>query len=536
MADLLITNGLIYDGTGGTPQRSDIRIHENRIAEIKKDLVAQSGDQVLDASGLVVTPGFVDIHRHYDQMPFRKDDQNYGAVMLRQGITTAVTGNCGISVAPQPTDAKIFQSMKNYYAPVLGDFTEPDFFPDFPSYVEALKNILLPVNTAVAVGMGAIRISVNGFSEKKLTQSQLSQCRQMISDALKAGACGVSLGLMYLPECYETVEELGEILKPVGAAGKSVSIHIRGEGESLVKSVSEAIAIGRAAKCKIEISHFKSCGTQNWRKQIHAAISLIQKAQRQGLEVYCDFYPYNCASTTLLSLIPPAFIQGNIDRMIETLKKPAGRDKLRRYLAKDYPDWDNYIVSLGWDKITISSGFQKECLKYVGMTIPEIVAAFHYNDETDALCNLLIKDHGNTAIILESMCQDDVDTIAKLPYSCIISDAIYADTDNPHPRMYGAFPKVISDYVMKRRILSLEEAIHKMTLLPATRMNLLEIGAIKEGFYADLNVFDPTVFTDKSTYQQGKQFARGLRWTVLNGTIAVENDTVLSLNHGRLLL
>ncbi len=536
MADLLIKNGLIYDGTGGCPQRSDIRIRGNRIAEIQKDLDAELGDQVLDASGLAVTPGFVDIHRHYDQMPFRENDQNYGEVMLRQGITTAVTGNCGISAAPQPADAGVRQAMREYYSPVLGDFSGDAFFPSYPSYLEALKQVPLPVNTAAAVGMGAVRISVNGFSDKPLTENHLARCRQAVADALKAGACGVSLGLMYLPECYETIDELGEILAPAGKAGKTVSIHIRGEGDSLVKSVSEAIAIGRAAGCRIEISHFKSCGVHNWRRQIHQAISLIQEAQEQGQEVFCDFYPYPCASTTLMSLIPPAFVQGDINRMLETLDTANGRAELRRLLAKVYPDWDNYILSLGWDKITISSGTQEECQRYVGMTIPEIAAAFHYSDEAEVLCDLLVKDRGNTAIVLQSMCQDDVDTVAKLPYSCVISDAIYADTDNPHPRMYGAFPKVISDYVKKRGVLSLEEAIYKMTLLPAMRMNLPQIGAVQEGFYADLNIFDPAVFTDKSTYQQGKQLAQGLRWCILNGEIAVENDRVLSLNRGRLIL
>ena len=196
MADLLIKNGLVYDGTGCSPQRSDIRIRGNRITEIKKDLVVESDDRVLDASGLAVTPGFVDIHRHYDQMPFRKNDQNYGEVLLRQGITTAVTGNCGISAAPQPADAGIRRAMKDYYAPVLGDFSESDYFPSFPSYLEALKSASLPVNTAAAVGMGAIRISVNGFSDERLTENQLARCRQIVSDALKAGACGVCLGLM----------------------------------------------------------------------------------------------------------------------------------------------------------------------------------------------------------------------------------------------------------------------------------------------------------------------------------------------------
>ncbi len=535
MDDMLIKNGLVYDGTGGPPQRTDIRIQDGRIAEIGKNLTTLWGERLLDASGLAVTPGFVDIHRHFDQMPFRENDQNYGEVMLRQGITTAVTGNCGISAAPQPEKAQIRQEMRAYYAPVLGNFADGDFFRSFPAYLKALEKASLPVNTAAAVGMGAVRICVNGFSQKKLTKHQRTQCSQMIKEALEAGACGVSLGLMYLPECYETVEELGEILKPAGQAGKTVTIHIRGEGDSLVKSVAEAIAIGRAAGCRMEVSHFKSCGAGNWDREIHKAISLIQEAREEGQEVFCDFYPYDCASTTLMSLLPPSFVQGDMGQMTEKIKTEQGQQELRRLLGETDPDWDNYILSLGWDRITISSGDSKECGQYVGMTMPEIVKAFHYSDEVAALCDLLIKDKGNTAIVLQSMCREDVDTVARFPDSCVISDAIYADTDNPHPRMYGAFPRVIADFVKKREVLSLEEAVYKMTLLPALRMNLPEIGAVRKGFRADLNVFDPEIFTDKSTYQEGKRLAQGLRWCILNGKIAVENDRVLSLSCGRLI-
>lgn len=535
MDDMLIKNGLVYDGTGAPPQKADIRIQEGRIAEVGKNLTALWGERILDASGLAVTPGFVDIHRHFDQMPFRENDQNYGEVMLRQGITTAVTGNCGISAAPQPENRQIRQEMRAYYGPVLGNFADEDFFGSFPAYLKALGQASLPVNTAAAVGMGAVRICVNGFSQERLTKDQKAQCRRMVKEALDAGACGVSLGLMYLPECYETVEELGEILEPAGQAGKTVSIHIRGEGDSLVKSVAEAIAIGRAAGCRMEISHFKSCGAGNWGREIHKAISLIQEAQKEGQEVFCDFYPYDCASTTLMSLLPPSFVRGDMGQMTEKIKTAQGRQELRRLLGEIYPDWDNYILSLGWDRITISSGVQEECRKYVGMTVPEIVKAFHYGDEVEALCDLLIKENGNTAIVLQSMCRKDVDTVALLPYSCVISDAIYADTDNPHPRMYGAFPRVIADLVRKRGVLSLEEAVYKMTLLPALRMNLPEIGVIRKGFRADLNVFDPEAFMDKSTYREGKRLAQGLRWCILNGNIAVENDRVLSLSCGRFI-
>lgn len=534
---ILLANGRVFDGTGREPAVLDIKIEADRIVEIGKDLDRNQADQIFDVSGLAVTPGFVDMHRHCDKSPFEAaaGTGNYGQVLLRQGITTVVTGNCGISMYPLSKEEKTADQMRDYYAPVLGRIGAYRDIDSYAAYRSRLKQCPLPVNTAAMIGMGAVRIAVKGFCEEPLTPEEIGRCRAMIEDALKQGAPGVSIGLMYLPECYETAKELGQILKPVGEYGRVVTAHIRGEGDSLVKSVEEAIQIGRLAGCRMEISHFKACGMVNWNREVYKAIRLIEEARQNGQAVDCDFYPYDCGSTTLMSMIPPEFVNGSIPAALKALKEEAGRDRLREMLKKTYDDWDNYVISLGWDKVILSAAEQDQNQDKIGKSIPQITEEFHYRDEVEAVSDLLTSENGTAAIIIRSMDQRDVDVIAALPYSCLISDAIYAETDRPHPRMYGAFPRMIRDYVEERRVLSLEEAVKKMTSMPAERMGLKDRGYIRTGCYADLNVFDPSKFCDRATYVDPARYAEGLSYCFVNGRLAVREDQVLTLDAGRVL-
>lgn len=533
----LIENGWIIDGTGSEPYRGDILIVHGRIAEIGDDIARTGNEEVYDAAGMAVTPGFVDMHRHCDKSPLEKPEgeRSYGKVLLRQGITTVVTGNCGISMYPLSRDLAVAEAMRDYYTPVLGKFGAYGDIASYGDYRQRLAECVLPVNTGAMIGMGAIRIAVKGFSEEPFTREEIAACRDMVEDALKKGAPGVSIGLMYLPECFETVEELGEILKPVGDYGRIVTAHIRGEGDSLVKSVDEVIRIAEAAGCHMEISHFKSCGMANWNKEIHKAIGLIEEARKRGVRVDCDFYPYDCGSTTLLSMIPPEFINGDIPKALEMLKSTEGRELLRELLKKNYDNWDNYAISLGWDKVILSAAGMEENKDKIGKSITEITGEFGYADEVEAVSELLVSENGTAAIIIRSMDQGDIDVIARLPYSCLISDAIYAETDRPHPRMYGAFPRLIRDYVRERNVLSLQEAVRKMTSLPAERMGIADRGLIKKGFYADMNVFDPAGFVDMASYVDPARYAKGLMYCFVNGRLAVKHDEVLDETSGRLL-
>lgn len=533
----LLINGLVFDGMGNEPVKADVLIAGNTIAQIGSDLQRVGNEEIYDVSGLAVTPGFVDMHRHCDKSPLESDqtDLTYKTVLLRQGITTVVTGNCGISMYPLNTNTAVADAMRDYYAPVLGRIDDYDAITSYGAYGEALEKCELSVNTAFMIGLGAIRIAVKGFLQEPLSREELVTCRTIIEDALRKGSPGVSIGLMYLPECYTTVEELIQLLEPVRAYDRLVTAHIRGEGDSLVKSVEEIIQIGRMTGCRMEISHFKSCGMENWNREIYKAINRIEEARAEGIRIDCDFYPYDCGSTTLMSMIPPQFINGDIQEALKLVGTEAGREQLRTMLDTMYEDWDNYAISLGWDKVILSAASAERNQEKIAKSITQITKEYLYRDEVGAVADLLTTENGGAAIIIRSMDQRDIDAIARLPYSCLISDAIYAETDRPHPRMYGAFPRFIHDYVFKRNVLPLKDAICKMTSVPAKRMGIQKRGMLKAGCYADINVFNPQVFRDRATYTDPVQYPQGLEYCFVNGALAVKKDVVIAQSCGQIL-
>ncbi|MCR5005291.1 MAG: amidohydrolase family protein [Clostridiales bacterium] len=524
-----IYNAKICDGTGAPVWRGGILFSEQGILDVyegEKDLTA---DEAIDAHGRLVTPGFIDIHRHCDIMPFY--GTAYGTTMLRQGITTTVVGNCGISPTPAPEQT---EEMYAYYEPVLGPLGN-DLPRTYPAFRAGLKDLQLPVDTAAMIGTGAVRIAVKGFSNSPWTADELEQGRALIEEAMKAGAPGVSLGIMYLPECYGTVEEFAALLEPVGRYDGVITTHIRGEGDSLVASVEEVIEIARRAGCALEISHFKSCGMKNWRHAIHEAIQRIEVARAAGQDVTCDFYPYAGGSTALTTMLPPAFVQGDLKSALERLGTEEGVLAFRRSVQQEWPDWDNYAISLGWDRILISGVILPEFESLRGLDMVTAAKQAGYKDAVSLAAAMMYKEQGRTAIINLSMSEQDVDTVAQLPYAILISDSIYADTKTPHPRMHGTFPKFLREYVRKKRLLTLEEAVHKMTQMPALRMRLKEKGVLVPGFAADLLLFDEATFTDRATYEDPARQAEGMDQVWIGGRKAVEDGRLLRLDLGHLL-
>lgn len=519
MQSILIKGGLVYDGTGVAPFSADLLLRDGRIAAIGSDL--GSADIELDAAGRVVCPGFVDIHRHCDAKPFNAPQ--FGCVELAQGITTTVVGNCGISMTPCPQAEDRAREMYDFDEAVLGPLGT-DGPRTYRDYLAALDKTPLPLNMAAMIGTGAVKITVKGFSDTPYTPEELEQARTLVEDAMAAGAPGVSLGIMYLPECYSSTEEFAYILEPVGRWGGVITTHIRGEGDSMVASVREVIEIARRAGCALEISHFKSCGVNNWRKDIHAAIAAIEQARANGQDVSCDFYPYEGGSTALTTMLPPVFVAGDMTRALQRLGTPEGVEQFRRQSRVLYDDWDNFCVTLGWERIIISGVTLPEHRPMLGMTVPQAAREFGFEDAEALAAHLMHTENGRTAIINMSMCQEDIDTVARLPYSIVISDAIYASTDTPHPRMYGAFPKVIREYVNERGVYTLQEAIRRMTSLPAARMGLAGRGSLAVGNHADVLVFDPAAFRDNATFTSPAHPAAGLDYCIVNGEIAVDHD------------
>lgn len=313
MERILLKNGTIYDGLGNPPVNADVLMGDNRILKIGK-VAKEEGDRVIDAAGKIVCPGFVDIHRHCDAKPL--NDPAFGERELAQGITTVVVGNCGISLTPCPPEDERAKEMYDFDEAVLGPVTL-DMPRTYEGYLDALQNTGLPLNVASMIGTGAVKITVKGFSDTPYTREELDAARNLIEDAMKRGAVGVSLGIMYIPECYSKTEEFAYILKPVGDCGRVITTHIRGEGDSMVESVREVIEIAKKAGCALEISHFKSCGVHNWKKEIYRAVDLIEEARARGQDITCDFYPYEGGSTALTTMLPPVFVRGGYDQSPE---------------------------------------------------------------------------------------------------------------------------------------------------------------------------------------------------------------------------
>lgn len=472
----------------------------------------------IDASGKILTPGFVDIHRHCDAKPF--NNPNFGDVEISQGITTVVIGNCGISLVPVPQEP---QMVYDFNEAVIGAVST-DMPTTYQEYIEKLKNTKLPINFGTMIGTGAVQITVKGFSDIPFTDEEIEKSKGIIENALENGALGVSLGIMYVPECYNKTEDYGKILEPVGRHGKILTAHIRGEGDSLVQSVKEVIEIAKLANCPLQISHFKSCGMKNWGVEIHKAIAEIEKARENGQNITCDFYPYEGGSTSLTTMLPPVFIAGDMANALKRLGTPQGVEEFRKESKREHKGWDNYCISLGWDRIIISGVKLQEFEPMLGLSVTQAAEKFGFKDPEELAAHLMYKENGKTAIIVMSMLQDDIDIIAKLPYACVISDAIYADTNTPHPRMFGSFPKIIREYVKERKVYTLEEAIHKMTSKPAKVMNIKNRGEIQEGNFADLLIFDPEVFTDHATFTNPARKPTGLDYVILNGEIVLEKD------------
>lgn len=527
-----IHNVTICDGSGAPAYAGSLVFDESGILAVSMGGEIFPADQVINGQGQTVTPGFIDIHRHCDVRPF--SGTAYGETMLRQGITTTVVGNCGISPTPAPRDPEVRRSMYDYYEPVLGPLA--DGLPtDYPSYLTALENASLPVNTAAMIGTGAVRIAVKGFSDTPFSRDEIQRAKGLIEEAMQEGAPGVSLGIMYLPECYGSAEEFAEILEPVGRFGRVITTHIRGEGDSLVQSVQEVIDIARKAGCALEISHFKSCGMKNWGREIYAAIEKIEQARAAGMDVTCDFYPYEGGSTALTTMVPPAFVGGDLKAALARLGTEEGVRAFRDAASREWPGWDNYAISLGWDRILISGVICEAYRPMLGMHMQQAAETFGYPDAVSLAAEMMHREQGKTAIINLSMDPRDIDAVAGLPYSLLISDSIYADTDTPHPRMHGAFPRFLRDFVRERHVLSFEEAVAKMTRMPAQRMGFADRGLLKPGFASDILLFDPANFTDRADYASPGLQAQGMSRAFVGGKEAVRDGKVCLRDGGRLL-
>lgn len=522
--NILIQNGTVYDGGGGPPRQADVLIEDGLIRAVEPGIPASAAApaRLINAAGRVVTPGFVDIHRHADIACFT--GENFGETERAQGITSAVVGNCGMSPVPAPENPLWREELYRYIAPVVGAVTEGLPFASYGEYAAAMKARAFPLNIGFLAGAGAVKTAVKGFAKGPFTQTEMEKAQSLIEEAMRAGARGLSFGIMYQPECYSGLDELAGLARAAAKHGGVLTAHIRGEGDSLVRSVEEVIEVADRASLPLNISHFKATGIANWRSAIFQAIDRIEAARAKGQQVTADFYPYDGGSTTLLSLAPPSALENTTAELAAKLSGKNGVELLRRELGKKHAGWDNMALSIGWDRVIISSPSLPENEDCRGKSMARIVAERGLADEAELLAALIVSEGGQTGIIVLSMAEADIETVAALPWTCLISDSLYGGGSSPHPRLNGAFPKFLRVFVHEKKLLSMETAIAKMTAMPAARMGLQPRGLVRRGAPADLLVFDRARFIDKADYSNPLPLAEGMETVIINGNVAAGTE------------
>jgi N-acyl-D-amino-acid deacylase len=525
--DLKVTNGRIVDGTGNPWFYGDVGIKDGRITEVGR--VQGRSQETLDAGGRVVSPGFIDGHTHSDLMIF---DKPLSEIKLQQGVTTEVLGNCGMT--PAPFSKSNLDLLRSYVGPVLGP-TERDWsWESVEQYVNGLREAEPSENVATYVGHGTLRIAEMGFEDRPASAEELVRMQGMLKEGLQAGAIGLSLGLMYAPGSYTSSEELVELCSVLPEYDGLLATHIRGEGDSLLPSIQEALWIARECEVPLQVSHLKAAGSGNW-GSVMEAMELMEDARSEGFDVTCDVYPYTAGSTTMTSLLPPWALEGGIDRALERLKDSDLRRRIKEELKREQDGWDNLMASTGWDRVYVSSvSVDYDGAVLEGNHVAEI-SRLRGVDPADCMMDLLLEQDGGVSIVLFHMAETDVDQVIRWDRSLIASDSLHDAAEKPHPRLYGTFPHVLARHVREKKLLPLEEAVRKMTSFPAQRFKLGKRGILAPGYAADLVVFDPDEISDRATYGDPKRFPEGISLVLVNGTVAVESGTHQGARAGNII-
>jgi N-acyl-D-amino-acid deacylase len=521
--DLVLRNGRVVDGTGNPWFFGDVGVKDGVIASVGR--IGQESRETIDASGQVISPGFIDGHCHSDLMVL---DEPFSEIKLRQGVTTEVVGNCGMT--PAPFAPRNLDLLRSYVEPVLGRTEQEWSWETFEQYMEALLEAKPSENVATYVGHGTLRIAVMGFENRPATGEELYRMKGLLGESLQAGAIGLSLGLMYAPGNYTPAEELAELCSVLREYDGLLAAHIRGEGNSLIPSIEEVIWIAERCGVPLQVSHLKAAGRSNW-GSVTRAMELIEEARSRGLDVTCDVYPYTAGSTTLTTLLPPWALEGGVCRTLERLKDPSSRERIKEELGHEHDSWDNLVASTGWESVYVSSLNKGNDTNLEGKNVAEISES-RGTDPAGCMMDLLLEQDGKVAIVFFHMAGSDVEQVVRWNLSLIASDSLHDKAKKPHPRLYGTFPHVFAKYVREKKLLTLEEAVRKMTSFPARRFKLGKRGLIAPGHAADLTVLDPDAISDRATYDDPKRFPQGISHVLVNGARVIESDTHLRAREG----
>jgi N-acyl-D-amino-acid deacylase len=515
MYDLIIRNAKVVDGTGNPWFRGDVAIAGASIAAV--GLVTGEAARVIEAGGLCVCPGFIDVHAHGDFTPFDKTVVDY---KLRQGITTEVNGNCGFSAAPldPSTVGLVRRYVEGFIAPERG---VPWNWSSLGEYLDSIAHARLAINVAPLIGHGALRAAALGYEQRAPTPAELDTMSALMREAMEQGAFGLSTGLVYAPGIYAQTDEIIDIAEVAARYGGLYATHMRNEGERLFEAFDEAIQIGRRAEIPVQISHHKAAGKANHGK-VRETLTRLEAERARGLDITVDQYPYTASSTTLASVLPPWASVGGVPKILERLRDRAVRRAIKADLVGDPRHGENMLRGCNWDEILIASVKSARNKVCEGKSLRQI-AEMRQVEPLESVFNLLLDEECAVAMIMFIMAEEDVRTVMRHPATMIGTDGIWSH-GKPHPRIYGTYPRILGTYVREQGLLSLEEAVRKMTSFPAQKFGLWRKGIVREGLDADLVIFDPDTIAERSTFQEPHQYPAGLPYVILNGQVAVDQD------------
>ncbi|MDX2301654.1 MAG: D-aminoacylase [Microscillaceae bacterium] len=525
--DLIIRGGMIYDGSGNQPFLGDIALNGDTIAAVG-DLKNALADQEIDAQGKAIAPGFINM-LSWASISLLADGKSQSDI--RQGVTLEVMGE-GSSMGP------LNPAMKKDLQENQGDIRFEVNWNTLGEYLTHLEKKGISTNVASFLGATTLRVYTVGYEDRPPTQAELDTMHRLIRQAMEEGALGIGSSLIYAPAFYAKTDELIEMCKIAAPYNGMYITHMRSEGNQLLESVDEVIQIAQKSGIRAEIYHLKAAGTDNWNK-LNQVIAKIDSARRAGLQISTNMYNYTAGSTGLNASMPPWVQEGGFAKWAERLKDPQIRKKLVQEMRKSAQDWENLMHAAGSPENILLVGFKNDSLKYLtGKTLAEVARIRKTSPEETAM-DLVIQDGSRVNTVYFMMSEENVKKQIALPWMSFGSDAgsMAAEGNfiksNTHPRTYGNFARLLGKYVREEKVISLEEAIHKLTSLPASNLKIARRGALKVGYFADLVIFDPNTIQDHSTYEKPHQYASGMIHVFVNGVQVLKNGEHTGAKPGR---
>ncbi len=511
--DLVILGGTAIDGSGNQGRRADLGIRAGKIAAIGS-LNGAAARRTIDAAGLVVAPGFIDMHNHSDDTLLAEPQCES---MVRQGVTTMVLGE-GDSQGPERAGVHPWTSLGGYF-----------------DYVEKRR---VAVNIASYVGETQIWKYVKGEALTPASAAEIAAMKEQVRQAMQQGAMGLSSSLLMPPSNLITTEQLIELARVARQYGGIYSTHIRDEGAGVFRSVTEAIDIAKGAGIRVDIIHLKIADRKFW-GQMPEVISMINKARSEGYDVRANVYPYTAGQNDLRAIIPPWAHDGGNEKMLERLRNPALRARMREEILNGLPGWYNHYLAVGsWDGMLLVSLHNERNLPFTGKRMSELIKA-RGGDPVEVLFDVLLEENGSVPTVYFHHSEKDMEYALKQPFTSIGSDGTAISKDgqfaslHPHPRWYGTFPRVLGRYVRELNLISLPEAVRKMTSMNAEKINIRDRGLLKVGNWADVTVFDPRTVSDRATYENPHQYAVGVSYVIVNGEVVLDDGRFTTALPGR---